>query len=92
MEKTNRLQKRAIDLTAGELVELIAERLSAQSTQPTRRLKGIPGIMEIFQCGRSKAVQIRASGDIDEAITTNGRLFWIDENKALELMKNRKKR
>ena len=55
-----------------------------------RKLKGIPGIMEIFQCSRSKATRIRNSGVIDGAITrVSSKIFLVDERKALEAMEKR---
>ena len=52
------------------------------------------GIMEIARCSRSKAVELKASGILDEAIThVSPRVFLIDEAKAYEaLEKSRKKK
>ena len=50
---------------------------------PERKLRGIPGIMEIAQCSRSKAVELKASGVLDDAIThVSPRVFLVDEAKA----------
>lgn len=71
---------------------MVAEEIAAmqqpakQAAQPSRKLKGIPGIMEIFKCSRSKAGEMRASGELDEAIIPyGGRSFLIDEQKALAI-------
>lgn len=57
-----------------------------------RKLKGIPGIMEIFKCSRSHATRIRNSGMIDNAIIrVSPRVFLVDERKALEVMDKKKK-
>ena len=58
----------------------------------SRQLKGISGIMEIFQCSRSKASRIKESGIIDSAITNvSGRIFLVDEQKALDAMNKKPK-
>lgn len=87
------LGKRAIDATVDELATVIAAKLlTNQPRQEEKRvLSGIPGIMEIAQCSRSKASRLRKSGILDAAITPTGRGFLIDANIALELLKNRKK-
>ena len=74
---------------------LVAEEITAmqqlqqpatQAARPSRQLKGITGIMAIFQCSRSKANEMRASGELDAAITPyGGRSFLIDEQKALAI-------
>ena len=72
-------------LVAEEIVAM-QQPTTEQAAQPSRRLKGITGIMEIFQCSRSKANEMRASGELDAAITTyGGRSFIIDEQKALAI-------
>lgn len=86
--------KRAIDLTAGEFAKVIAYELKETSLinvpkEETYSFKGIKGIMEIFQCSKSKAAAIRASGIIDDACIQNGNSFLIDRRTALELMKNK---
>lgn len=78
-------------LTVGEFTELLkSANPSVSANAEKRKLRGIPGIMEIFKCGRSKASEIRKSGIIDDAITTSGNVFLVDEQKALELMNKRK--
>lgn len=86
-------QKRAIDLTAGELAKVLASELAEQQetskVSPSYSYKGIKGIMEIFQCSKSKAMGIRSSGVIDNACIQNGNSFLIDRELALSLMKNK---
>lgn len=93
MELTNLIEKRAIDLTAGELAKVLASELSGiqKSTKetPSYSYKGIKGIMEIFQCSKSKAMGIRASGVIDDACIQNGNSFLIDRDLALTLMRDK---
>ena len=86
------LEKRAIDLTAGELAKALAIELKEQqqvSILPSYSHKGIRGIMEIFQCAKSKAVGIRASGIIDGACIQNGNSFLVDKSLALQLMREK---
>lgn len=87
------LNKRAIDVTVDELASVIAAKLSGTTSQECkerRLVRGIPGIMEIFQCSRSKASEIRNFGIIDKAITVSGRVFLVDVEKALDLMNKTK--
>ena len=94
MELSILQQKRAIDLTAGELAKVLASELSTKQENtpitPNFSFKGIKGIMDIFQCSKSKAMGIRASGIIDDACIQNGNSFLIDRETALSLMKDKK--
>ncbi|NMA74234.1 MAG: DUF3853 family protein [Bacteroidales bacterium] len=96
MELQKLQQKRAIDLTAGELAKVLASELSDvqkfSKETPSYSYKGIKGIMEIFQCSKSKAMGIRASGVIDDACIQNGNSFLIDRELALTLMRDKGKR
>lgn len=89
-------QKRAIDLTAGELARVLAfeleEKRKVENESPSYTHKGVKGIMDIFQCSKSKAMGIRASGIIDDACIQNGNSFLIDRNMALQLMRDKSKR
>lgn len=93
MELSILQQKRAIDLTAGELAKVLASELTEKQKHtketPTYSYKGVKGIMEIFQCSKSKALGIRMSGVIDDACIQNGNSFLIDRELALSLMKNK---
>ena len=93
METNELLQKRAIDLTAGELAKVVAFELvdiqKIETETPSYSYKGIKGIMDIFQCAKSKAVGIRTSGIIDDACIQNGNSFLIDRGLALQLMKEK---
>lgn len=70
--------------------KMVAEELATMMKPPEKKepriVRGLSGIMEIFQCGQTKAQQIRKSGIIDDAITTSGRVLLVDVDKALELM------
>ena len=93
MSKEELLEKRAFELTVGEFVRAIINELKEEEyvnivPEDSYMHKGISGIMEIFQCSKSKAVAIRASGIIDDACIQNGNSFLIDRRTALNLMKN----
>ena len=63
----------------------------ADMGKPSRQLRGLPGIMEIFHCSRSKASRLKESGVLDEAITrVSGRMFLVDEQKALAAVAKKK--
>ena len=93
MEAKELFQKRAIDLTAGELAKVVAFEIAdlrkSDKSSPTYSHKGIKGIMEIFQCAKSKAVGIRTSGIIDDACIQSGKSFLIDRGLALQLMREK---
>lgn len=82
---------RIIDLTVGQLMELLE---SVQGTtehapeQERRLVYGIAGIAQIFNCSMTTANRIKASGRIDDAITQHGRIIVVDANKALQLFNN----
>ena len=84
---------RIIDLTVGELVDLIRETPAAvsSSTKPEQKPRnleyGIAGIARIFNCSMATANRIKASGKIDDAITQTGRIIVIDVDRALQLKK-----
>lgn len=77
--------KRIVDMTAGELRQLLAELGGAPRV--SKLLKGYAGMMEVFHCSRSKARQIKESGVVDSAITQEGAgcSFLIDGDEALRL-------
>lgn len=85
---------RIIDLTVGELVDLIRETTAAvaSSTMPEQKPRnleyGIAGIARIFNCSMATANRIKASGKIDDAITQTGRIIVIDVDRALQLKKH----
>lgn len=89
--------KRVIDLTADEFAEVLAEALVRAgkreeeiTPQPPRKknlVYGIGGIAQLFNCSKTTANRIKASGKIDKAISQTGRMIAIDAELALQLMK-----
>lgn len=69
-----------ITLTQDELQQLVEKALG----QP-RWVKGIPGLMQIFQCSESTAKRIKRSGAIRAAIRQQGRIFFTDAALAMQL-------
>lgn len=87
---------RIIDLTVGELMELIeaaqTEKTTPQApTAPEKRfVYDIAGIAQVFNCSMTTANRIKASGRIGRAIMQNGRIIVVDADLALELYNNNK--
>lgn len=83
---------RIVDLTVGELVELIKETTSNAMAMPEEKPRNleyeIAGIARIFKCSIATANRIKASGRIDEAITQMGRTIVIDVDRALQIKKS----
>lgn len=83
---------RIVDLTVGELVELIKETtanaMTRQEEKPRNVEYGIAGIARIFNCSMATANRIKASGKINSAITQQGRMIVIDVDRALQLKKS----
>ena len=81
---------RIIDLTVGELMELLGQQQSVvvdNAPKEKRLVYGIAGIAQLFNCSMTTANRIKASGKIDRAISQCGRMITVDADLALELMK-----
>lgn len=90
--------KRVIDLTVGELLDLLEGGARPQEIIDTtsdikRYVYGLAGIAELFGCSKTTANRLKQSGKITKAITQVGNLIIVDAEKALELAgkKNYKK-
>lgn len=85
---------RIIDLTVGELMELLETIKTTPQKAPTKPEKrlvyGIAGIAQLFNCSMTTANRIKASGRINRAIMQNGRTIVVDADLALELYNNNK--
>lgn len=92
------LNTRLIDLTAGELLELMekdkAPRIEIDVTKDPKKkyVYGRAGIAELFKCSLTTASRIKARGLIDGAYRQVGRLIIVDAEKALELAAKRDKK
>lgn len=81
---------RIIDLTVGELMELLGQQQSVvvdNTPKEKRFVYGIAGIAQLFNCSMTTANRIKASGKINKAISQCGRMITVDADLALELMK-----
>lgn len=90
--------KRIIDMTAGEFAEVLADALrgslseSNGETKPERGQRyvyGIAGIASLFNCSKTTASRIKASGKIDKAISQSGRMIAVNADLARELMRKK---
>lgn len=72
--------------------KMVAEELVKVMPQPATPSEQYSGIAAIFKCGRTKAQAMKNSGVLDSAITSTGKKFIVDKQKALAAMqeKNRK--
>jgi hypothetical protein len=94
IEDESVLNKRVIDLTVGELLELIEKdpTIVVDTTPASGKnyAYGIGGIARLFNCGIATANRIKASGVINPAITQWGRKIIVDKELALELVRQSK--
>jgi hypothetical protein len=87
--------KRVIDLTVGELLDLL-ERVDRPqvvvdtTSERGRFVYGLAGIAELFGCSRTTANRLKQSGKISGAITQVGNLIIVDAEKALQLAGKKK--
>lgn len=85
------LKTRLIDLTAGELLELIGKgqspRIEVDVTKDPKKkyVYGRAGIAELFKCSKTTASRIKQSGLIDGAYRQVGRLIIVDAEKSLRV-------
>lgn len=89
---------RIIDLTVGQLLDVVEDRVRAVlANKPTKQegerrcVYGLKGLAKLLGCSKTTASRIKTSGKIDKAITQIGALLIIDADKALELAGNKEK-
>lgn len=86
------LNTRLIDVTLGEFLEAIEDRLK-EYQQPERSEKrfvyGLKGMAKLLGCSKTTAARLKASGDYDEAITQIGALLLIDKDEVLRIARER---
>lgn len=90
--KKNNTNTRIIDLTLGELLDAVEERVKETLAGKTpaddkkkRYVYGLKGLAKLFGCSKTTASRIKTSGKIDKAITQIGSLLIIDADLALTL-------
>ena len=89
---------RIIDLTLGEFLNAIEERIKSvqKPEEETRTTKhyvyGLKGLARLLGCSKTTAARLKASGRIDEAVTQVGALLIIDADLALKMAADKKKK
>lgn len=87
--------KPLFQLTASEFLSLVRQALAPgkEEAQPSESVEankhfvyGIAGIAQLFNCSKTTANRIKASGKIDAAITQSGRMIAVDADLALQLL------
>ena len=77
---------RLIDLTVGDLKELITSLISKiKQIEEKRYVYGLQGLADLLHCTKRYASKIKSSGILYEAIKQRGRTIVIDHDLALEL-------
>lgn len=88
------LNTRIIDLTLGEVLDAIEERVRTTTQQvqskpeEKRFVYGLKGFANLLGCSKTTAARLKATGNYDEAITQIGALLLIDADKVLEIAKS----
>lgn len=97
--KKNNPNTRIIDLTLGELLDAVEDRVRAVlANKPTKQegerryVYGLKGLAKLLGCSKTTASRIKTSGKIDKAITQIGSLLIIDADLVLELAGNKEKK
>ena len=84
--KKNNTNTRIIDLTLGELLDAVEDRVKeVLAGKPQADEKKKRYVYGLFGCSKTTASRIKTSGKIDRAITQIGALLIIDADLALEL-------
>ena len=73
-----------ITIATDELQQLVEQGVQKALSRP-RWVRGIPGLMQIFECSESTAKRIKRSGTIRSAIRQQGRIFFTDATLAMQL-------
>lgn len=91
MKRTKDTDTRIIDLTLGELLEAVEERVRSviagkpqADTDKKKYVYGLKGLANLLGCSKTTASRLKSSGKIDKAITQVGALLIIDAELALK--------
>ena len=93
------LEKPLFQATIGDFKEVLTMALKdielesedKTKTAPKRYVYGIAGIAKLFNCSEVTANRIKASGEIDDAISQIGGIIVVDADYALDLLRLSKK-
>jgi hypothetical protein len=92
MDTTINPETRIIDLTVGQLMDLLGkEQAVVANNEPKEKhfVYGLAGIAHLFGCSKTTANRIKQSGKIDGAISQIGNMIIVDADLALELTKKK---
>jgi len=91
------LNSRVIDLTLGELLDAVEEKVKAilpgsLQKQPQNKnfVYGLKGLAKLLGCSKTTAARVKASGKYDAAITQIGALLIIDADEVLRIARESK--
>lgn len=91
------LNSRVIDLTLGELLDAIEEKVKAilpgslqKQPQDKNFVYGLKGLAKLLGCSKTTAARVKASGKYDAAITQIGALLIIDADEVLRIARESK--
>lgn len=92
MNYDNFLTKPIMMMTGSEFLELLKMASEGHNSDvkdftEKKYVYGINGLANLLGCGRTKAQEIKSSGQIDQAIYQSGKTIVIDSEKALQLLK-----
>ena len=93
------LNSRVIDLTLGELLDAVEEKVKAilpgslqKQPQDKNFVYGLKGLAKLLGCSKTTAARVKASGKYDAAITQIGALLIIDADEVLRIARESKQR
>lgn len=91
------LNSRVIDLTLGELMDAVEEKVKAilpgslqKQPQDKNFVYGLKGLAKLLGCSKTTAARVKASGKYDAAITQIGALLIIDADEVLRIARESK--
>lgn len=87
------LDKPLFSMTGAEIIELFSAIMPIQQKPQTtdftkdNYVYGLSGLADLLNCGKTKALEIKQSGVIDDAIIQNGKKIIFKVDRVLELLK-----
>lgn len=69
-----------------ELHDMINAKIQQKKEEKREYVYGLKGLAKLLGCSKATASKIKSSGQINEAISQNGKIIVIDKLKALELL------
>lgn len=72
-----------------KMEKIFMKYLSKENVEETKYEYGLKGLAKALNVSKSKAAQLKSSGDIDDAIYQNGRIIRIDVKLAQQIYFNK---